>query len=155
MSPPGNHWPLPSTRSCSASPPLEWTGLLLLLGVFRALLAALPGGTVAGAVVVGLLSAALITLMVLLRKLDLLCWHERVTIWEPTTRLFRSMDRHPYVPREVVATGHNRPSGLVCVVDYPDPYPERATKVVTVVDLGAALPERPAPSAAVGSAFRT
>ena len=116
--------------------PLEWTGLLLLLLVLVGLLAVLPGGTIAGALVVGLLSAALITLMVLLRKLDLLRWHERVTIWEPTTRLFRSMGRHPYVPREVIAHGRHRPSGLVRVVDYPDPYPRRTTKIVTVEDLG-------------------
>ena len=126
--------------------PLEWTGLLLLLAVLLALLAVLPGGTAAGAVVVGLLSAALITLMVLLRKLDLLRWHERVTIWEPTTRLFRSMGRHPYVPRDVIANGRYRPTGLVRVVDYPDPYPLRATKVVTVEDLAAGAPT---PSAGV------
>ena len=118
--------------------PLEWTGLLLLLLVLVGLLAVLPGGTIAGALVVGLLSAALITLMVLLRKLDLLRWHERVTIWEPTTRLFRSMGRHPYVPRDVIANGRYRPSGLVRVVDYPDPYPRRTTKIVTVEDLGPA-----------------
>lgn len=117
--------------------PLEWSGLLLLLAVLLALIAVLPGGTALGAVVVGLLSGALITLMILLRKLDLLRWHERVTIWEPTTRLFRSMGRHPYVPRDVIVAGRYRPSGLVRVVDYPDAYPMRATKVVTVEDLGA------------------
>ena len=115
-----------------AMSPLEWTGLLLLLAVLLALLAVLPGGTVPGALVVGVLSAALITLLTLLRKVDLLRWHERVTIWEPTTRLFRSMGRHPYVPREVIVNGRYRPTGLVRVVDYPDPYPERATKIVTI-----------------------
>jgi hypothetical protein len=74
-------------------------------------------------------------LIILLRRLDLLRWHEQVTIWEPTTRLFRSMGRRPYVPREVIAQGRYRPSGLVRVVDYPDPYPVRSTKIVTVEDL--------------------
>jgi hypothetical protein len=115
---------------------IEWTGLLLLLVLLLALIAVLPGGTVLGAVVAGALAGALVTLMVLLRRLDLLRWHERVTIWEPTTRLFRNMGQPPYVPRHVISAGRYRPTGLVRVVDYPDPYPVRSTKVVTVEDLG-------------------
>jgi hypothetical protein len=113
---------------------LEWTGLLLLLAVLLGLLAVLPGGTPLGSLVAGVMAGALVTLIVLLRKLDLLRWHERVTIWEPTTRLFRSMGRDPYVPREVIDSGRYRPAGRARVVDYPDPYPIRANKVVTVVD---------------------
>jgi hypothetical protein len=113
---------------------LEWTGLLLLLAVLLGLLAVLPGGTPLGSLVAGVMAGALMTLIVLLRKLDLLRWHERVTIWEPTTRLFRSMGRDPYVPREVIDTGRYRPVGRVRVVDYPSLYPIRANKVVTVVD---------------------
>jgi hypothetical protein len=119
--------------SGQAMSPLEWTGLLLLLAVLLGLLAVLPGGTPLGSLVAGVMAGALVTLIVLLRKLDLLRWHERVTIWEPTTRLFRSMGRDPYVPREVIDSGRYRPTGRIRVVDYPDPYPVRANKVVTVV----------------------
>jgi hypothetical protein len=119
--------------SGQAMSPLEWTGLLLLLAVLLGLLAVLPGGTPLGSLVAGVMAGALVTLIVLLRKLDLLRWHERVTIWEPTTRLFRSMGRDPYVPREVIESGRYQPTGRVRVVDYPDPYPVRANKVVTVV----------------------
>jgi hypothetical protein len=119
-----------------AMSPLEWTGLHLLLLVLLALMAVLPGGTVLGALVAGTLAATLVTLMILLRKLDLLRWHERVTIWEPTARLFRSMDRDPYVPRLVVDAGRYRPNGRVRVVDYPDPYPIRVTRIVSVEDFG-------------------
>jgi hypothetical protein len=115
--------------------PIEWTGLLLLLFLLIALIAVLPGGTVLGALVAGVLAGTLVTLMILLRKLDRLRWHERVSIWEPTARLFRSMGLDPYVPREVIDSGRVRPVGRVRVVDYPDPYPNRATKVVTVTDL--------------------
>jgi hypothetical protein len=114
--------------------PLEWTGLLLLLAVLLGLLAVLPGGTPLGSLVAGVMAGALVTLIVLLRKLDLLRWHERVTIWEPTTRLFRSMGRDPYVPREVIDSGRYRPAGRVRVVDYPDPYPVRLNKVVTIAE---------------------
>jgi hypothetical protein len=120
--------------SGQAMSPLEWTGLLLLLAVLLGLLAVLPGGTPLGSLVAGVMAGALVTLIVLLRKLDLLRWHERVTIWEPTTRLFRSMGRDPYVPREVIDSGRYRPAGRVRVVDYPDPYPLRANKVVTIAD---------------------
>ncbi len=113
---------------------LEWTGLLLLLAVLLGLLAVLPGGTPLGSLVAGVMAGALVTLIVLLRKLDLLRWHEKVTIWEPTTRLFRSMGRDPYVPREVIDSGRYRPAGRVRVVDYPDPYPIRANKIVTVLN---------------------
>ena len=41
----------------------------------------------------------------------------------------------PYVPRQVIDSGRYRPTGQVRVVDYPDPYPIRSTKVVTVMDL--------------------
>ena len=116
--------------------PLEWTGMLLLLFLLISLIAVLPGGTVLGAIAAGVLAGTLVTLMVLLRKLDLLRWHERVSIWEPAARLFRSMGRHPYVPRDVIDHGRYRPTGTIRVVDYPDPYPDRSTKVVTVVDLG-------------------
>jgi hypothetical protein len=116
--------------------PIEWIGLSLLLVVLLGLIAVLPGGTALGALVAGLLAAALATLMILLRRLDLLRWHERVTIWEPTTRLFRSMDRDPYVPRLVIDAGRYRPTGRVRVVDYPDPYPIRSTKIITIEDLG-------------------
>ncbi len=115
--------------------PIEWSGLLLLLLVLLGLIAVLPGGTLLGALVAGVLSGTLVTLMILLRKLDLLRWHERVTIWEPTTRLFRSMGNDPYVPREVIETGRYCPTGRTRVVDYPDPYPTRTTKIITVEHL--------------------
>ena len=120
--------------------PLEWTGLLLLFVVLLGLLSVLPGGTPLGSLVAGVMAGTLVTLMILLRKLDLLRWHEQVTIWEPTTRLFRSMGRDPYVPRDVIDQGRYRPSGRVRVVDYPDAYPVRASKVVAVVDAGGAAP---------------
>jgi hypothetical protein len=116
--------------------PIEWTGLLLLLLVLLGLISVLPGGTALGALVAGTLAAALSTLMILLRRLDLLRWHERVTIWEPTSRLFRTMGRDPYVPRLVISAGRFRPTGRVRVVDYPDPYPVRTTKIITVEELG-------------------
>ena len=115
--------------------PIEWSGLLLLLLVLVSLIAVLPGGTVLGSIVAGVLSGALFTFMILLRRLDLLRWHERVTIWEPTTRLFRSMGQYPYIPRLVIDAGRYRPTGRIRMVEYPDPYPNRATKIVTVVDL--------------------
>jgi len=118
-----------------AMSPLEWTGLILLLAVLLGSLAVLPGGTLLGSVVVGVMAGTLVTLMILLRKLDLLRWHEQVTIWEPTSRLFRSMGRDPYVPRHVITAGRFRPSGQIRVVDYPDPYPDRTRKVVTSMNL--------------------
>ena len=116
---------------------IEWVGLLLLLLTLMALIVVLPGGTVWGALIAGALAGTLVTLVVLLRKLDLLRWHERSSIWEPTTRLFRSMGLHPYVPRQVIVDGRYRPTGVVRVVDYPDPYPNRSTKIVTLEDLSA------------------
>ena len=115
---------------------MEWAGLVLLLLVLLGLIAVLPGGTALGAVVAGTLAATLATLLILVRRLDLLRWQERVTIWEPTSRLFRSMDRDPYVPRLVIDAGRFRPTGRVRVVDYPDPYPIRTTKTITVEELG-------------------
>jgi len=115
--------------------PIEWTGLLLLLLLLVSLIAVLPGGTALGAVVAGVLAGTLVTFMVLLRKLDRLRWHEVVTIWEPTTRLFRKMGHDPYVPREVIESGRYRPSGRVRVVEYPDPYPIRGSKIVKVEEL--------------------
>lgn len=123
-----------STGGQSLSP-IEWSGLLLLLFVLIGLIAVLPGGTILGAIVAGVLAGSLAVFMILLRRLDLLRWHERVTIWEPTTRLFRSMGWDPYVPRHVIDTGRYRPTGRVRMVDYPDPYPNRATKVVTIIEL--------------------
>ena len=111
---------------------IEWSGLLLLLLLLLGLIAVLPGGTLLGALVAGGLAGTLATLMILLRKLDRLRWHERTAIWEPTARLFRSMGNDPYVPREVIDNGRYRPSGRVRVVDYPDPYPIRITRVITV-----------------------
>jgi len=118
--------------------PIEWSGLLLLLLLLVGLIAVLPGGTVLGALVVGVLAGTLVTFMILLRKLDRLRWHERVTIWEPTERLFRSMGRDPYVPREVIESGRFRPTGHVRVVEYPDPYPIRLSKIVKVEELNGA-----------------
>jgi hypothetical protein len=120
--------------------PIEWIGLLLLLLILLALIVVLPGGTLWGALIAGALAGTLVTLVVLLRKLDLLRWHEVSSIWEPTTRLFRSMGLYPYVPRQVIVDGRYRPSGLVRVVDYPDPYPNRSTKIVTLEDLSPGAP---------------
>ncbi len=114
---------------------IEWTGNFLLLLLLLVLLTILPGGTSWGAVASGFLAGTLVTLLVLLRKLDRLRWHERVSIWEPTSRLFRNIGLDPYVPREVIDAGRYRPVGTVRVVDYPDPYPMRTTKQVTVMDL--------------------
>ncbi|MGA8726725.1 MAG: hypothetical protein WB565_16950 [Acidimicrobiales bacterium] len=115
---------------------LEWVSLLLLLVVLLGLIAVLPGGSIFGAVIAGVLAGTLVSLMALLRKLDLLRWHERVSIWEPTTRIFRSMGLDPYVPRMVIDGGRYLPTGRVRVVDYPDPYPNRSTKVVTLEEMG-------------------
>jgi hypothetical protein len=134
----GEYRALIEAATGQAMSPIEWTGLLLLLLLLLGLIAVLPGGTVLGALVAGMLGGTLVTLMILLRKLDLLRWHERVTIWEPTTRLFRSMGSDPYVPREVINNGRYRPTGRIRVVDYPDPYPMRATKIVTVMDMDGA-----------------
>jgi hypothetical protein len=73
--------------------------------------------------------------LVILGKLDRLRWHERVTIWEPTARLFRTMGHDPYVPNEVIVSGRFRPTGRGRLVEYPDPYPVRSTKVVRLVEL--------------------
>jgi hypothetical protein len=121
--------------------PMEWTGLLLLLLLLVSLIAVLPGGTVLGAIVAGVLAGTLVTFMVLLRKLDRLRWHEVVTIWEPTTRLFRKMGYDPYVPRMVIESGRYVPTGRVRVVEYPDPYPMRTSKIVKVEQLNGKLSE--------------
>ena len=137
----GEYRVLIETATGQALSPIEWSGMLLLLFLLLALIAVLPGGTALGASAAGVLAGTLVTLMILLRRLDVLRWHERVTIWEPTSRLFRSMGNDPYVPREVVDSGRYRPTGRVRVVDYPDPYPIRATKVVTVQDFDGQGPE--------------
>jgi hypothetical protein len=115
--------------------PAEWTGILLLFVMLVGLFAVLPGGTVLGALVAGVLAGTLVTFLILVRKLDRLRWHERVTIWEPTTRLFRNMGRDPYVPRDVIEGGRYRPTGRVRVVEYPDPYPIRSSKIVKIQEL--------------------
>ena len=55
------------------------------------------------------MAGTLVTLIILLRKLDRLRWHERTSIWEPTARLFRSMGLDPYVPREVIDSAGTDP----------------------------------------------
>lgn len=116
---------------------LEWTGLGTLLVVLLGLITILAAGSVPGALVVGILAGCLVTLIALLRKLDLLRWHERLTIWEPTARLFRNMGRHPFVPSEVIESGRYQPVGTIRVVRYPDPYPNRSTRIVTLMHLDA------------------
>ncbi len=110
----------------------EWLGLVTLLFLLLALIAVVPEGNVLGSVVAGILAGALVVLMSLVRRLDRLRWHERSAIWEPTTRLFRQMGQHPYVPREVIEAGRYQPTGLIRVVEFPDPYPIRSTKRITV-----------------------
>jgi hypothetical protein len=122
---------------------IEWTGNLLLFLLLMVLLTILPSGTPWGSAAAGFLAGTLVAMLILLRKLDLLRWHERVAIWEPTTRLFRNMDLIPYVPRVVIDTGRYRPTGTVRVVDYPDPYPDRKNKVVTVMELDGKGPTSP------------
>lgn len=111
---------------------LEWAGLNSVLAILLGLIAALPGGGPAGAGVAGVLASSLALLIVLVRRLDGLRWHERSSIWEPTSRLFRNLDLAPYVPAEVIASGRFRPTGHVRVVHYPDPYPTRESKIVKV-----------------------
>jgi hypothetical protein len=115
---------------------IEWIGMLSLLVLMLILLALLPGTSDIGVIVVGVLAGVLVMLMSLLRKLDRLRWHERVTIWEPSTRLFRRMGLDPFVPRPVIESGRYRPTGRVRVVDFPDPYPDRRRKFVTLEDFG-------------------
>jgi hypothetical protein len=122
---------------------IEWAGNLLLLFLLLVILTILPKGSPLGSAAAGFMAATLVTLIVLLRKLDRMRWHERVAIWEPTARLFRSMGLDPYVPREVIDSGRFRPSGRVRVVDYPDPYPDRSNKHITVMDLDGRGPPTP------------
>lgn len=113
---------------------LEWTTLLLLLGVMLSIIVELPKGSIVAAIVAGVLSATLVTLMTLLRKLDRLLWHERASIWEPQARLFRHLGLLPYVPRRVIDAGRFVPTGRVRVVDYVSPYPDMSEKVITETD---------------------
>jgi len=100
----------------------------------------MPGGTLWGALVAGLLTGTLVTLLIVLRQLDRLVWHEEASIWGPTTRLFRSIGRDPYVPRMVIDSGRYVPTGRVRVVDYPDRYPDRSHKVVTLEEFDDGVP---------------
>jgi hypothetical protein len=115
---------------------LEWTTLLLLLAVMIAIIITLPHGSIGAAIVAGVLSGTLVTLMTLLRKLDRLLWHERASIWEPQSRLFQNLGLLPYVPRHVIDAGRFVPSGRVRVVDYVRPYPDMTDKVITEIDFG-------------------
>jgi hypothetical protein len=113
-----------------------WPSLLAAIAVGVASYFVGPNrGDVRVDVAMARMAAFLVTFMILLRKLDRLHWHEVVTIWEPTTRLFRNMGRDPYVPREVIENGRYGPTGRVCVVEYPDPYPIRSSKIVKVEEL--------------------
>lgn len=131
----GEHRALMESAVGQALSPLEWSGLLALFALLLALVTLLPGGEVIGSIAAGILAGVLTSLIVLLRKLDRLRWHERTSIWEPQARLMRSMGRDPYVPRHVIEAGRFHPTGRTRVVVYPDPYPVMANKVVTVEEL--------------------
>ena len=115
-----------------AMPAMEWVGLGTLLLVLLGLITTLPARSIPGALVAGVVAACLVNLMALLRRLDRLSWHERVTIWEPTAQLFRNIGLHPYVPRDVIESGRFRPVGTARVVDYVAPYPDRSERIVTL-----------------------
>jgi hypothetical protein len=119
---------------------MEWSTILLLLALLLCLLVVLPGSAWLVAVLVGALAGVLVALVGLLRQLERLRWHERVTIWEPQSRLFHSLGLPPYIPRNVIGSGRFIPRGTVRVVDYPSPYPEMSDKVVVVEVLGASDP---------------
>jgi hypothetical protein len=131
----GEHRALMESAVGQALSPLEWSGLLTLFTLLLALVTLLPGGEVIGSIAAGVLAGVLTSLIVLLRKLDRLRWHERTSIWEPQARLMRSMGRDPYVPRHVIEAGRFHPRGRTRVVVYPDPYPVMTNKVVTVEEL--------------------
>jgi hypothetical protein len=131
----GEHRALMESAVGQALSPLEWRGLLSLFLLLLALIAVLPGGEVIGSAAAGVLAGVLTSLIILLRKLDRLRWHERTSIWEPQARLLRSMGRDPYVPRHVIDAGRFQPRGRTRVVSYPDPYPMTANKIVTVEEL--------------------
>lgn len=131
----GEHRALMESAVGQVLSPLEWSGLLTLFALLLALVTLLPGGEVIGSVGAGVLAGVLTSLIILLRKLDQLRWHERTSIWEPQARLLRSMGRDPYVPRHVIEAGRFRPQGRTRVVVYPDPYPIMTNKVVTVEEL--------------------
>jgi hypothetical protein len=137
------------SATAQAMSPIEWLGLSTLLVLLLGLITVVPQGSIVGAIVAGVLAAALVVLLTLVRRLDRLRWHEVSAIWEPTTRLFRQMGQHPYVPREVITARRYLPTGLVRVVDYPDPYPIRSTKHVSVVYYAAPGQERPVDEAAL------
>ena len=85
--------------------PIEWIGLLLLLLILMSLIVVLPGGTLWGALIAGALAGTLVTLVVLLRKLDLLRWHEVSSIWEPT---HAAVPEHGPAPLRAAASHHRR-----------------------------------------------
>jgi hypothetical protein len=115
---------------------MEWTSTLLLLLLILCLMTILPGGTIAGSLLVGFLAMVLVSLVGLVRQLERLRWHERTTIWEPQARLFRSLGLLPYIPRSVIEARRYRPTGVVRIVDYHADYPDRSKKTVSEVDLG-------------------
>lgn len=131
----GEHRALMESAVGQALSPLEWGGLLCLFALLLSLVTLLPGGEVIGSIAAGVLGGVLTSLIILLRKLDRLRWHERTSIWEPQARLLRSMGRDPYVPRHVIDAGRFHPRGRTRVATYPDPYPVMTNKVVTVEEL--------------------
>ena len=123
-------------KEMAEKPTPAQTATLLLLLLILCLMTILPGGTIAGSLLVGFLAMVLVSLVGLVRQLERLRWHERTTIWEPQARLFRSLGLLPYIPRSVIEARRYRPTGVVRIVDYHADYPDRSKKTVSEVDLG-------------------
>lgn len=112
----------------------EW---LALLGLFGSLwLLVLLAGPVPPvlALIEALMIAALAGLLCTAWLMDTFKWQEDKAIWEPLHRLFLALDLVPYYPADVLESGRlARPAGPIRIARYPQPYPDMAGKVVTLV----------------------
>ncbi|MCP4304338.1 MAG: hypothetical protein GY788_05560 [bacterium] len=115
----------------------EWVGLMALLMLQLALLAAVGSATALAAVGSAVVGAVLALLFVVMWELDRLRFQEDAWAWIPLASLFRNLgDELPYYPAPAIGAGRCRPSGRVRVASYPEPYPDMSGKVINVVDFG-------------------
>ncbi len=88
--------------------------------------------------IIVLLSASLVTILLLLRDLDDLYWKEEFWVWAPTIEFYDELGLPPYFPAPVIANKRIKRDFIknlkeYRVAHYPNPYPDMSGKKVKLV----------------------
>lgn len=116
---------------------VEWAILIVLLIVMVVFINLIPLDSQLLAVVIkSILSATLITMVLILKRIDDHSWNKDRWVWDSLINTFHELGLMPYFPKPIFDSGEAKPPAGIDyrLADYPNKYPDMSGKIVEIIN---------------------